>query len=372
MRRRARITTAVAGLFAVLAVIFSAPAATAVGPAPVTVTGVDLHDGQITKWGSTYYWYGSMYGCGFTWYQSPTPWCGFGVSTAPALEGPWTTPRPLFPANAPDPYNPGKTYQQTCGSTGQGCFTPRMIQRTGWGANDGVFILWWNAPWYLSGGGAPHAYMAMGCNGPAGPCGATAGAPYGTTHRPQLNQCKGANGDAGLLPADGTNPPALVCPMAGNTGVGIERLTYWGADGAGQGSTSVAGLQGIEGVGGWRDPSGTWVLTFSDPGCGYCTGSPAGYATAPSQLGPWSAPQNIGAGANANGRRVWSAATCGGQADGVSVMDGVPWQKVNLWRGTPNETTAGQHLEALTFRPAFGSTGDGGLWRPAMAPLVCE
>jgi hypothetical protein len=294
------------------------------------------------------------------------------VSTASSLSGPWSTPVALFSPTAPDPYNPGKTYQQTCGATGQGCFTPRMIQRSGWGANDGVWILWFNAPWYYSNGGAPHAYMAMGCNSPAGPCGASAGAPYGTTHRPTLHQCNGANGDAGLLPADGTNPPALICPMAGNGGLGLERLSYWGADGSGTGSTGVAGLTGVEAMGGWRDEtSGTWVMTYSDPGCGYCTGSPAGYATAPAQLGPWTAPANVGAGSLPYGRRTWSASSCGGQVDGVSVMDGTPWQKVNLWRGTPNESGAGQHLEPLTYRPAYGSTGDGGLWRPALAPLTC-
>jgi len=341
------------------------------GPAPVTIAGVDLHDGQVIKSGATYYLYGTEYGCGFQWYVAGTPWCGFGVSTAPSLSGPWSAPTLLFPPTAPDPYNPGKTYRNTCGDTGQGCFSPRMIQRTGWGPSDGVWVLWFNAPSYYS-NGAPHAYMAMGCNGPAGPCGATAGAPYGSTHRPNLHQCAGANGDAGLIPADNGQPPALLCPMAGNTGLAEEQLSYWGADGSGVGSTAVAGLKGVEAMGGWRDPSGTWVMTYSDPGCGYCTGTQAGYATAPSQLGPWTAPGNIGAGAPANGRRAWSANTCGGQVDTVSVIDGIPWQKLNLWLGSNNETSASSRLEPLTYTPAVGSPGDGQPWRPAIAPLACN
>lgn len=342
-------------------------------PVPVTITGLDLHDGQLLKVGSTYELLGTMYGCGFSWYTPGTNWCGFGVSTAPAMSGPWSTPQLLFPPSAPDPYNPGHTYVQTCGSTGQGCFTPRLVQRTGWGAADGVWILWFNAPWYYSNGGAPHAYMAMGCNGPTGPCGASAGAPYGTTHRPILTQCNGANGDSDLTPADGTNPPALVCPMAGNTGLGIERLSYWGADGSGTGSTSVGGLKGVEATGTFRDAAtGTWVMTYSDPGCGYCTGTAAGYATAPAQLGPWTAPGNIGAGAPGNGRRDFTATSCGGQVDGISTIDGQPWQKVDLWTGGPNEATAALHFEPLTYTPATGSPGDGQLWRPALAPLTCN
>jgi hypothetical protein len=342
-------------------------------PAPVTITGLDLHDGQVVKFGSTYYLYGTEYACGFQWYTPNTSWCGFGVSTAPSLSGPWSTPTLLFPASAADPYNPGKTYQATCGLTGQGCFSPRMIQRSGWGANDGVYVLWFNAPWYYSSGGATHAYMAMGCNGPAGPCGASAGAPYGSTHRPNLHQCAGANGDAGLLPADGSNPPALLCPMAGNSGLGEEQLSYWGADGSGTGSIAVAGLKGVEAMGGWKDPaSGTWVMTYSDPGCGYCTGTSAGYATSPSQLGPWAAPGNLGAGAPANGRRAWTANSCGGQVDTVSVLDGVPWQKLDIWTGSNNETSAALHFEPLTYTPTGNTPGDGQLWRPAIAPLACN
>lgn len=350
----------------------SGPVTSGVYRAPVTVTGVDLHDGQILKVGSTYYLYGTRYDCGFSWYTPGTPWCGFGVSTAPAMSGPWSAPTLLFAANAPDPYNPGHTYQDTCGATGQGCFSPRMIQRTGWGPNDGVWVLWFNAPWYLSNGGAPHAYMAMGCNGPAGPCGTSAGAPYGSTHRPVLHQCNGANGDAGLTQSDGTSPPALICPMAGNTSVAIEQLGYWGADGSGSGAAGIAGLSGVEAMGAWRDTAtGTWVMTYSE-GCGYCTGTAAGYATAPALLGPWTAPANVGAGAPVGGRRDFTANSCGGQVDTVSVIDGVPWQKFDLWRGTPNESGASLHFEPLYYQPASGATGDGGLWHAAISPLYCN
>jgi hypothetical protein len=340
-------------------------------PAGVAVTGLDLHDGQLLKVGSTYYLYGTEYGCGFTWLSAGTPWCGFGVSTAPSLSGPWSTPVRLFYPTSPDPYNPGKTYANTCGATGQGCFSPRMIQRSGWGANDGVFILWFNAPWYYS-NGAPHAYIAMGCNGPAGPCGASAGAPYGSTYRPVLHQCNGANGDPGLSASPQNGALAIVCPKAG-TSLGQEQLDYWGTNGTGVGTTSIPGLGGnVEATGTFKDQAtGTWVMTYSDPGCGYCAGTQAGYATAPSLLGPWTAPANVGFGQPANGRRAWSTNSCGGQVDTVSLIDGVPWQKLDLWTGQANETGAGLHFEPLTYAPATGTPGDGQLWRPALAPLAC-
>jgi hypothetical protein len=340
-------------------------------PAAVDVAGVDLHDGQLQKFGSTYYLYGTMYGCGFSWQQANTPWCGFGVSTAPSMTGPWSTPTLLFSASAPDPYNPGKTYQATCGASGQGCFSPRMVQRSGWGANDGVFVLWFNAPWYYS-SGAPHAYMIMGCNGPTGPCGASAGAPYGTTHRPTLHQCNGANGDPGISASSDGTSIYLLCPMVGTTSVAVEQLSKWGSDGTGVGATNVAGLTAVEAMGMWRDPStSTWVMTYSDIRCGYCAGTGTGYATAPSPLGPWTAPGNLGVGAPVNARRLISANSCGGQPDTVSVIDGQPWQKINLWTGQMNETAAGLHFEPLTYTPTSGSAGDGQLWHPPFADWTC-
>jgi len=354
--------------------------AATVAPVPVTISGVDLHDGQMQRFGSTYYLYGTMYNCGYTWRQiSPgTPWCGFGVSTATNMAGPWSTPTLLFSASAPDPYYAGHTYQSVCGSaSGSGCFSPRMIQRSGWGANDNVYVLWFNAPAYMNAafGSAPHGYMIMGCNGPAGPCGASAGAPYGSTHRPVLHQCNGANGDAGISASVENNALALVCPMAGETSLSIEQISQWGADGTGVGSANVAGLSHVEATGTYRDASGTWVMTYGDPNCGYCTGGGTGYATAPALLGPWTAPVNLAAaGAPVSGRRAISATTCGGQADTITVMDGQAWQKIDLWRGTANEAGAGLHFEPLTYNPSAGTgtAGDGALFRPPFEPWTCS
>jgi hypothetical protein len=347
-----------------------APALTATVLAPVTTAGVDLHDGQILKVGTTYYWYGTMYGCGFQWGQSG-PWCGFGVSMSSALTGPWSTPQLLFSPQSTDPWT-GTTWAAECGSTGAGCFNPRMIVRTGWGPNDGVPILWFNSPADYSRSGA-NAYNVMGCNSLTGPCGPTAGPPYGSYNKPPLYVCSD-NGDFSLISIPG-QLPAIVCTMAGSSPLNIEQLNEWGAGGTGVGARTIGSLTGVESPGMWRDTAtGSWVLTYSDPYCGYCAGTSTGYATASSPYGPWSAPGNVGWAAPSWSRRSISADSCGGQPRTVSVLDGQPWQVVDLWRGTANETSAGTHLQPLVYDPALGTgtPGDGGLHRPPFTRWTCN
>src|SRR3954453_20795044 len=49
---------------------------------------VDAHDGAITRFGNTYYLYGTSYDCGYQW-QYNTTFCGFKVYSSPDLEH-WT------------------------------------------------------------------------------------------------------------------------------------------------------------------------------------------------------------------------------------------------------------------------------------------
>lgn len=357
-------------LAALLGVGQGSPRAAAAGvPAPVTLSGIDLHDGQIAKFGGTYYLYGTQYNCGFTWYQANTPWCGFGVSTAPSMAGPWSAPTLLFSPNDVDPWT-GTTWVSECGSTGVGCFNPRMIQRSGWGANDGVFVLWFNSPADYNRNHS-NASNVMGCNGPAGPCGPSAGAPYGSYHKPSLYICS-TNGDFGII-INPTGLPAIVCSMPGTASLSIEELDKWGSNGDGNGARNLAGVASIEGPGGYYDAaSATYVLTYSDPSCGYCTGAGTGYATASTLLGPYTAPVNLAAASPpATGRRDLSATSCGGQPRTISVIDGQAWQGIDLWRGTPNEAGAGLHYEPLTYTPGAGTAGDGDLWRPPFTPWTC-
>jgi hypothetical protein len=319
--------------------------------------------------------YGSMYRCGYSWYdpEKDSPWCGFGVSTAPSLAGPWSAPKLLFDPNSTDP-STGQSWQQIAGGIGQGAFNPRMIKRSGWGSNDGVWILWFNAPRQYT-LGAVHALNSMGCNGPEGPCGPTAGAPHGSYTKPALPFCAGANGDYGVIQPP-TGRPALVCTKAAAASLAIQELNWWGTGGTSTGVAAVPGVSGIEGPGGWYDTaSGRYVLTFSDPYCGYCAGTQAGYADSPGLYRGWSAQGNVGWSAPANGRRAFSANTCGGQARTVSVLDGRPYQVIDLWvgnNGAPqrNQTAADTHVVPLEYEPTTGVPGDGAVWRPAVS-MTC-
>jgi hypothetical protein len=366
-----RIRTALTALVLALTALLAAapPADSDTTPAAFTISGLDLHDAQIVQDGDQYVMVGSMYGCGYQWYIANTPWCGFGASTAPTPQGPWSEPVRLFSPSSTDP-STGQTWQETCGGTGQGCFNPRLIQRTGWGSSDGVWILWFNAPRQYS-NGAAHAYNAMGCNSPTGPCGPAAGAPHGSYTKPSLPVCAGANGDFGVIESGVPGGrPAIVCTRAGTTGLSLQELNWWGTGGTSAGVASVAGLTDVEGPGGWWDSAtGQYVLTYSDQGCGYCAGTPIGYATAPSLYSGWSAPGNVGWGAPAYGRRIFNGNSCGGQPRTVTVLDGQPWQVIDLWIGQRNEASAATHLVPLTYAPAPGVAGDGQVWRP---PLKLE
>jgi hypothetical protein len=371
MTTRTRIRAALAALILALTVLLAgtgpAPADDEPPPSAFTINGLDLHDAQIVQDGDQYVMVGSMYGCGYSWYTPGTTWCGFGASTATDPRGPWSTPTLLFPTNSIDP-STGYTWQQVCGTqTGQGCFNPRLIQRTGWGSNDGVWILYFNSPRQYS-LGAPHAYNSMGCNAPTGPCGPTAGTPHGSYTKPNLPICAGANGDLGVIQsAAPSGRPAIICTRAGTTGLSIQELNWWGTGGTSTGVAKVAGIEDVEGPGGWWDEATQqYVLTYSDQGCGYCAGTPIGYATSPSLYSGWTAPGNVGWGAPLYGRRIFNGNSCGGQPRTVTVLDGQPWQIIDLWIGQRNETAADTHLVPLAYTPTTGTPGDGQIWRPPL------
>lgn len=351
VRRGNRWWRLVGALLAVAAVVAmcGAPSADAQVPAgPVTITGLDLHDGTIVQVGSTYYLYGTRYGCGFQWGIAGTPWCGFGVSTAPSLAGPWSTPTLLFSTGDISPYS-GTSFAALCGSQGgAGCFNPRMVQRSGWGANDGAWILWFNAPADFARTGA-NAYYALGCNGPAGPCGVNAGPPFGSTGKPSLWSCHD-NGDFSIV-RDDPRPPMMLCTMADQT-LSSERLSTWGGSGEqGTGRHNLAGAVRAEAPGAYRDPSGTWIMTWNELNCGYCAGAPTSYATSTAIDGAFTSPPNANTawGATPLGRRGISATSCGGQARTVTVLDGQAWQMIDLWGDGRNQTWSPVHLEPLNY-----------------------
>ncbi|GHF70808.1 hypothetical protein GCM10017566_50800 [Amycolatopsis bartoniae] len=329
--------------------------ASAAAGADFTLTGLDLHDGKLVQTGSTYYLYGTEYGCGFTWGQAGTPWCGFGVSTS-TDKVTWSAATILFSPHDIDSWT-GTTWTVECGSTGAGCFNPRMIQRTGWGADDGSWLLWFNAPADYNRSGA-NAYYALSCTGPAGPC--------GSPHKPSLSVC-GGNGDFDVLTRTGAGP-VLLCTQADQT-LSSEQLDQWGTDGTGAGANDLAGLTAVESPSAYHDTAhDLWIMTYSDPNCGYCSGDGTGYATATSPLGPWTAPANSGVSAPATGRRDLSATSCGGQPRAVSFVDGRPYQGIDLWNGSLDETAAPVHFEQLVYTAPSPAAAP---WQP-FRPWTCD
>jgi hypothetical protein len=347
------VLTAVLALFAMLT---PPPAVASATPAPVTVTGLDLHDGMILRHDGRYFMYGTRYGCGFRWKVAGTPFCGFGVATAERPAGPWTFRRLLFFPKALDNWGPdkGKTWNWICGSDGAGCYNPRMLHRP-----DGVWVLWFNAP-RDSFVNHANAYYAMGCNGPQGPCGYQAGKPHGSTHKPALTVCDD-DGDFSIVTSGAS--AAIICSQGA---LSEERLTSSWTDGTGRGSTELAGVRARpaaavpavaaaaigEGVGAFRLPDSSWEMVYSSPGCGYCTGPPAllaaggantqvqaGYATAPSMLGPWTA------------QGVLSPGYCTGQPRTAFTLVGQSYEWVDRWTGSVNETSAPVLLEPMAAVP---------------------
>ncbi|MEU8765249.1 hypothetical protein [Streptomyces sp. NPDC048659] len=200
---------------------------------------------------------------------------------------------------------------------------------------------------------------------------APAPAPTAGTASPCSGSAPATATSASSTRAPPATPPALVCTLPGAAQLNIEQLDPSGSGGSGVGVRKVAGLRKVEGPGGYWDPvARLYVLTYADPACGYCAGTPIGYATAPSLYSGWEAPGNVGWSAPANGRRVFDANSCGGQPRTVSVVDGRPWQVIDLWLGTRNEAAAATHLVPLAYTPRAGAAGDGAVWRPPLA-LAC-
>lgn len=300
--------------------------------APVPMAAADLHDGTIVHQGGSWYAYGTRYGCGFTWRVSGTPWCGFGAASAPGVSGPWATPRLLFdPASTVS--NTGwkgdatETWQQVCGSTGSGCFNPRMVRRP-----DGQWLLWFNAPADYKRG--KPAYWVMSCSGPLGPCGA--GTRGNWTHKPVMSQC---NQEGDFTIAQSGSTAVIVC---GTSRLSEERLTSDWLDGSGKGRLDLVG-RSAEAPGVWWSGS-QYVLTFSDPPCGYCSGTSAaagpiavhaGYATASSLMGPWTY------------RGYLSGRECAGQPR----TTGAGFEWIDRWDGSHNQAAAKVALEPMTANP---------------------
>ncbi|HZE83399.1 MAG TPA: hypothetical protein VE035_03780, partial [Puia sp.] len=90
--------------------------------------------------------------------------------------------------------------------------------------------------------------------------------------------------------------------------------------------------------------NGVYYLVYSDPNCGYCSGTGASYRTAKWPLGPWS-----------DGTKI-SDSSCGGQPSFVSSIKLKTGEVFlfgsDLWNnGAKNESLANYYWAPLTFAP---------------------
>lgn len=297
-----------------------------------TLTGLDLHDGTIVQDGRSLYLYGTEYGCGFTWGENGTPWCGFGVTTSHDIVGPWTGKHLLFSPNTKIEAtgwrgDNGKTWDRMCGLNGAGCFNARMV-RAG-----KKWLLWFNSPGDKGRGSNP--YWVMTCKGPAGPC--------GDPHKPAIYGCK-AGSDFSI--AVEASIGYLACSAA-NRIIGIEQLAAGMKNGINRFVANISGSE-AEGVGIYHTGS-VYVATYSVPNCGYCSGTVAaapgaamvqtGYSTARNLGGPWTY------------QGVMSGGYCTGQPRTAFKIGGIPYEWVDEWEGTTNETAASILLVPMTMSP---------------------
>jgi hypothetical protein len=305
-------------------------------PPPRRIRGVDAHDGTVYRDGATYYMVGTSYRCGFRWRPGgdPSNFCGFSVYQSHDGRA-WRFVRRLF---EPWGWNDwaGGTWQELCAGAGDGCFNPRMVRRS-----DGVWILAFNAPYDFRVREA-NAYYFMGCNGPAGPCGREAGPPFGSTVKPRMQICYG-NGDFTIVDVGG-GEAWIYCTRQDQT-LSAEKLDVWWTNGVGVGSHELAGVEEVESPG-VALFNGRWILTFSQPNCGYCDGTTIGYATRRGSQ-PW------------RYQGLLSLHSCGGQARTLFWLDGHLWQWIDDW-----DSTADDQGDAPVI---FAAMGDDDLGLPLLA-----
>jgi hypothetical protein len=218
---------------------------------------IDAHDGEIQRFGDTYYLYGTSYGCGYVRLEQPTtPWCGFKVYSSPDLTH-WTDRGYLF-----DPTT--AAWQSRCDSATLSCYRPHVV----YNKTTGKYVLWVNT--YDN---AVH-YHVFVADTPVGP--------FTEVATPQLVYNGGGDMDL-FVDDDGTAYLAHSMTNA-DYDIAVEKLDASYTSGAGQ--AVRLGVIHTEAPSLFKHGD-TYYMVLSDPYCAYCAGTGASYVTAPTPLGPW-------------------------------------------------------------------------------------
>ena len=281
---------------------------------------IDAHDGEIAYFGGIFYLYGTSYDCGYEWGNKSAPFCGFKVYTSFDLVN-WTDRGLLFDAATP-------LWQSRCNGGTYGCYRPHVI----YNKKTGLYVLWINV--YDNRVG----YRVFTSKTPAGPFMEIAEPTLAVNNNAPVAGLNNGDHDT-FVDDDGTGYLAYTDWRTGGSIV-IEKLNSDYTSGTGQymknitpGQTEAPALM---------KRNGRYYLLYSDPNCGYCSGTGTAYRTAPSPLGPWSA-----------GVRI-SDNSAGGQPSFVSTIK--LGAKViflygsDLWNnGAKNEALANFYWAPLTF-----------------------
>ncbi|MEO3404208.1 family 43 glycosylhydrolase [Mucilaginibacter sp. CAU 1740] len=281
---------------------------------------VDAHDGEIALFNGVYYLYGTSYDCGFEWGNKTAPFCGFKTYSSTDLEH-WTDRGFMFDAKTP-------VWQTRCDGKTYGCFRPHVI----YNKKTKRYVLWINV--YDNRVG----YRVFTSKTPVGP--------FAEVKEPTLAVNSDMpvaglnNGDHDTFVDDDGTAYLAYTDWRTKGSIVIEKLSDDYLTGSGQYVKSVT--TGETEAPGLFKRKGKYYVVYSDPNCGYCSGTGASYRMASSPLGPWSAGVKI------------SDNSCGGQPSFVSTI------KVNsetiylfgsdLWNNAAkNEALANFYWAPLNF-----------------------
>jgi beta-xylosidase len=260
-----------------------------------TGRAVDAHDGMIASFDGTYYLYGTSYDCGFEWNNKTAPFCGFKSYSSKDLIH-WKDEGFLFDAQ-------NQLWQSRCDGKTYGCFRPHVA----YNRKNKQYVLWINVYDNVVG------YRVFTSRSPAGP--------FTEVEEPKIaiNNDKPAaglnNGDHDLFVDDDGTAYLAMTDWRAKGAIAIEQLTDDYLSGTGKVVTQVTSEK-TEAPGLFKR-KGIYYVTYSDPNCGYCSGTGTSYKTASSPLGPWSAAKKI------------SDNSCGGQPSFVATLR-LP--KDTLWK----------------------------------------
>jgi len=247
---------------------------------------VDAHDGEIAYFDGVYYLYGTSYGCGFEWGVKDAPFCGFKTYSSTDMVH-WTDRGFMFDAST-------ALWQSRCNGSTYGCFRPHVI----FNKKKGKYVLWINV--YDNRVG----FRVFTSNSPVGPFEEVTEPTLAVNNLAPIAGLNNGDHDT-FVDDDGTAYIAFTDWRTKGTIV-IEELDENYLSGTGRHVKAVT--EGKTEAPGLFKRNGIYYVTYSDPNCGYCSGTGTSYRTAKSPLGPWS-----------EGTKI-SDNSCGGQPSFVSTI----------------------------------------------------